>query len=278
MLSHADVTAYADPISKTGDFSPSAAQNMQGSNFSHLRECPELIRRRLETGEHLYRAGQRFRSLFLVHAGSMKARLLTPDGREQVIGFRMRGDLLGVESIGAGAYTCDSIALESGEIWEFPYPACLQFAELQASLADALAQEIRRDHSWMLALGTLAAEQRIAAFLLDLAARYQAIGFSNKRFRLRMSRVDMANYLVLKHETVSRVLSHLVAIGCLYVDRRDIQILDQSALNAIATMGTGNAAYAVAAPSILPRTAAASCSRRYGLRSNGTDLGTAVPA
>jgi CRP/FNR family transcriptional regulator len=280
MFTQVDVRAHADPVDKTDESPSLTAQNLLSSKFNRLHNHPQLTRRRLEPEQHLYRAGQRFQSLFLIHAGSMKIRVLTSDGREQVIGFRMRGDLLGVESIGAGAYSCDSIALESGEIWELPYPACLRIAELQDSLAAALAQEIRRDHSWMLALGTLAAEQRIAAFLLDLAARYQALGFSGKRFRLRMSRVDMASYLVLKHETVSRALSHLVATGCLVVDRRDVHILDEEALYAVAAMSaqTDKRPYTIAAPSMLPRTAAASCSLRYGLRSSGIDLDTAVPA
>ena len=194
----------------------------------------QVLRRRLEPGQYLYRAGQPFQALFLIHVGSLKTCELSEDGREQVTGFRMAGDLVGVESIGLTTYASDVIALESTEVWELPYPpvltACLQIPELQQRLTDAMAEEIRRDRSWMLALGTLTAEQRVAAFLLDIAARYEAMGFSRNHFILRMSRADMASYLALKHETVSRALSHLADLDCISVQRREMRITDRSAM------------------------------------------------
>jgi CRP/FNR family transcriptional regulator len=146
----------------------------------------------------------------------------------------MAGELVGVESIGLAICSSDVIALESTEVWELPYPpvltACLQIPELQQRLTDAMAEEIRRDRSWMLALGTLTAEQRVAAFLLDIAARYEAMGFSRNHFILRMSRADMASYLALKHETVSRALSHLADIDCIAVRRREMRIVDRDGM------------------------------------------------
>ena len=203
-------------------------------DIEQLRGQVEVLRHRLEPGEYLYRSGQPFRSLFLIRVGSVKTCELAEDGREQVTGFRMAGELVGVESIGLAAYACDVVALESSEVWELPYPpvltACLRIPALQQSLTHALAEEIRRDRSWMLALGTLTAEQRVAAFLLDIAARYEAMGFSDKHFILRMSRADMASYLALKHETVSRVLSHLDATHRISVSRREMRILDHAEL------------------------------------------------
>jgi CRP/FNR family transcriptional regulator len=211
-------------------------------NFEELREHVAVVRRRLDAGQYLYRAGQPFRALFLVHAGSVKTCELAEDGREQVTGFRMAGELVGVESIGVATYTCDVIALESCEIWELPYPpvltACLRIPELQLRMTAALAAEIRRDRLWMLALGTLSAEQRVAAFLLDVAARYEAMGFSGNHFILRMSRADMASFLALKHETVSRALSHLSDAGCIAVQRREMRILDRSGLCRNAGVGS----------------------------------------
>jgi CRP/FNR family transcriptional regulator len=131
-----------------------------------LRQHVQVLRRRVEAGQYLYRAGQPFQALYLIRVGSVKTCELAEDGREQVTGFRMAGELLGVESIGLSTYACDVVALESSEIWELPYPpvlmACLRIPELQQSLTDAMAQEIRRNRSWMLALGTLTAEQRVA--------------------------------------------------------------------------------------------------------------------
>src|SRR5262249_47580927 len=115
--------------------------------------------------------------------------------------------------------------------------ACLRIPELQIRMTTALAAEIRRDRLWMLALGTLSAEQRVAAFLLDVAARYEAMGFSGNHFVLRMSRADMARYLALKHETVSRALTHLADAGCIDVQRREMRILNRASLRATAGLG-----------------------------------------
>ena len=210
--------------------------------LEELRQHVPVLRRRLAAGQFLFRAGQPFKAIFLIHSGSVKTCELAEDGREQVTGFRMSGDLVGVESIGLATYCCDVAALESCEVWELPYPpvltACLRIPELQARITSALAEEIRRDRSWMLALGTLTAEQRVAAFLLDIAARHEAMGLNGDHFVLGMSRADMASYLALKHETVSRALSHLAGTNCIVVQRRELRILDRAGLrrNASADM------------------------------------------
>src|SRR5689334_14571283 len=113
--------------------------------------------------------------------------------------------------------------------------ACLRVPALQARLTESLAAEIRRDRQWMLTLGTLGAESRVAAFLLDLADRHARIGLDPRRFVLRMCRIDMANYLALKHETVSRVLSRLAEDGLIDVRRRDVTIRDATALARVAS-------------------------------------------
>ncbi|HET7556502.1 MAG TPA: Crp/Fnr family transcriptional regulator [Rhodanobacteraceae bacterium] len=205
-------------------------------DIEQLRSHMPVARRKVRAGQHLYRAGQPFNALFLVHAGFLKTCELSDDGREQVTGFRMRGDLLGVESIGLAAYSCDAVALDDCEVWELAYPpvlgACMQLPELQARLAAALAEEIRRDRSWMLAIGTLSAEHRVAAFLLDIAARHARLGFSPSHFILRMGRADIASFLALKHETVSRALSHLEEQGYIGVQRREVKLLDAARLRA----------------------------------------------
>jgi CRP/FNR family transcriptional regulator, anaerobic regulatory protein len=202
--------------------------------LAELQAHVPAVRRKIGQGQYLYRSGQPFAALFLVNVGCFKTCELAEDGREQVTGFRMRGDLIGVESIGLGHFTCDVVALEDGEVWELPYPpmltACLRIPALQARLTSALAEEVRRDRLWMLALGTLGAERRVAAFLLDLADRHARLGFSGRHFILRMSRADMASYLALKHETVSRALSRLDALGYVEVQRREIRILDADGL------------------------------------------------
>ncbi|MBS0383434.1 MAG: cyclic nucleotide-binding domain-containing protein [Proteobacteria bacterium] len=199
-----------------------------------------VARRKVRAGQYLYRSGQPFHALYLVHAGFLKTCELSDDGREQVTGFRMRGDLLGVESIGLAHHTCDAVALEDSEIWELPYPPVLaalrHIPELQERLTAALAEEIRRDRSWMLTIGTLPAEQRVAAFLLDIAGRHARLGFSARHFILRMGRADIASFLALKHETVSRALSHLERIAYISVLRREVKLLDVPKLRELAGM------------------------------------------
>lgn len=215
-----------------------------GNSFNPeiLREHVEVLRRRLEPGQYLYRAGQPFRALFFIKLGSVKLCELAEDGREQVSGFRLQGELVGAESIGLDGYACDVIALETSEIWELPYPpvltACARIPEMQLRLIHALAQDIRRDRAWMLAIGTLSAEQRVATFLLDLATRYQSMGCSSSHFILRMCRTDIASHLALKHETVSRALGALIDTGCIEVRRRELRIVDRAALCKIAGAST----------------------------------------
>lgn len=210
-----------------------------------LREHVPVRRCKHAAGQRLYHTGQPFQAIHLVQVGSYKTCELAEDGREQVTGFKMRGDLVGVESIGLLEHASDVVALEDSEAWELPYPAvlkaCLHMPEFHARLTSALAAEIRCDRSWMLMLGTLAAERRVAAFLLDVAARYARLGYSARHFILRMSRIDMASFLALKHETVSRALSHLHDLNFITVQRREVQVLDVEGLRAMAGVGvTGN--------------------------------------
>lgn len=211
-----------------------------GIDIEAIRQHVPVRRCKHAAGQNIYHAGQPFQAIYLVHAGSYKTCELADDGREQVTGFRMRGDLIGAESIGLTAYSSDAIALEDSEAWELPYPAvlraCLHMSELQSHLTSALAAEIRSDRSWMLMLGTLAAERRVAAFLLDVAARYARLGYSAKHFILRMSRIDMASFLALKHETVSRALSHLHDMNYIAVQRREVHVLNIDGLRSMAGM------------------------------------------
>jgi len=206
-------------------------------DVEELRKYVPVLRHKLAAGQAVYHAGQTFQSLFLMHAGFVKLVELSGDGRELVTGFRGRGDFLGTESIGLGAYACGAVSLESGEAWELPYPAmlqaCREMPELNARLAAALAREIRSDHAWMLTIGTLNAEQRVAAFLLAEGKRCMKLGFSGRHFMLRMRRADMASFLALTNETVCRVLAKLHAMRLIAMARREVQVLDEDALRAM---------------------------------------------
>lgn len=218
-----------------------APKHGRGFDPEELREYVQILRRRVEPGEYVYRAGQAFNAIFYVRLGSVKMCELAEDGREQVTGFFLQGELVGAESIGLSTYTCDVIALETTEIWDLPFPpvltACARIPEMQSRLTAALAEKIRKNRSWMLALGTLSAEQRVGAFLLDLASRYEAMGFSGCHFMLRMCRADIASYLALKHETVSRALGNLADAKCIEVQRKEMRILDRAGLRRVAGFG-----------------------------------------
>lgn len=192
-----------------------------------------LQRRRLKKKQYLFRAGQPRQSLFLVHAGFFKTSLLSEDGREKITGFRLRGDLLGLESLYLPRYACDAISLDVGEVWELPQAQLRGDMDLQQRLTEILAGEIRREWGWMLTVGTLSAERRVVAFLLDLAARMHALGYSPRCLMLRMTRADLGNFLVLKLETVTRALSHLQALGLIRVERRRILIENAEGLQAM---------------------------------------------
>ena len=172
-------------------------------------------RRRLKRGDYLYRYGAEFTALYGVHAGSFKSVLLTEDGREQVTGFHMAGEVLGLDGLGADFYNGDTIALEDGEVIEIARDALelmvRQEPLLQRELFRMLANEIARERALMLLLGSMRAEERLAAFLLNLSQRLAARGYSATRFILRMTREEIGSLLGLKLETVSRILSRFQA-------------------------------------------------------------------
>jgi CRP/FNR family transcriptional regulator, anaerobic regulatory protein len=191
-------------------------------------------RRRLKRGEALYPAGAEFKAIYAIRSGSFKASLFDSDGREQVSGFFMAGELLGLEGLGSGAYQASAIALEDSEVCVLPYALIEQFCRempaLQRRLHTVLAREIVRDHGVMMLLGTMRAEQRLATFLLNLSARSKRRGYSSSDFHLRMSREEMGSYLGLKLETVSRLFSQFHGAGLIEVDYRHVRIVDVQGL------------------------------------------------
>lgn len=227
-----DCTASCDDTLATVDTRGATACAPVGLE-ALLRGLP-LRRRLVKPKQQLFRAGQPRHALYLVHAGVFKTSVATADGREKITGFRLRGDLLGLDSLDLPTYTCDAVALDVGEVWELPVEQLRrEVPDFEARLTSALAGEIRRDWAWMLAVSTLSAEQRVVAFLLDLAARMQALGFSPRQMLLRMTRSDVGNFLALQLETVVRALSRLQACGLIAIDGREIRIEDADGLRAL---------------------------------------------
>ncbi len=202
--------------------------------------CAEL--RPVPRGTPLFRQGDRLSALYEVHAGFFKTAVTDPQGRSQVTGFHLSGDLLGLDAIGTDHHGADAVALEDAMVSVIPYEPLnglfREFAPLQHEFHKVMSREITRDQGMMLVLGTLSAEGRIAAFLLDLTQRLHARGFSSTALLLRMTREEIGSYLGLQHETVSRTFSKLQHDGVLEIHNRDLQVRDPEALQRL-VQGSG---------------------------------------
>jgi CRP/FNR family transcriptional regulator, anaerobic regulatory protein len=208
-----------------------------GLSKPNLEKLDELVasRRTVKRGEALFHAGDPFQSLYAVRTGFFKTRVSSEDGRDQVTGFQMAGELLGLDAISQDRHTCDAVALEDSQVCVIHYTQLehlsREFTELQNSFHKIMSREIVRDHGVMLLLGSMRAEERLAAFLLNLTQRLQARGFSPSSLILRMTREEIGSYLGLKLETVSRTFSKFQDDGLLEVKQRQIRILDQDGLH-----------------------------------------------
>jgi len=191
-------------------------------------------RRSVKRGEALFRTGEPFTALYAIRTGFFKTVLTAEDGREQVTGFQMSGELVGLDGIGTEQHTCDAVALEDSQVCMIPYGQLEQLSRelqvLQRQFHKIMSREIVRDQGVMLLLGSMRAEERVAAFLLNLTQRLQARGFSPSSLLLRMTREEIGSYLGLKIETVSRAFSKFQQEGILEVKQRDIRIVDLPAL------------------------------------------------
>jgi CRP/FNR family transcriptional regulator len=195
------------------------------------------VRRRIKRGETLFNAGEPFNSIYSVRAGFFKTSVIDNDGREQVMGFFMGGELLGMDGVGSGRYNGTAIALEDSEVCVMPFSLIEDLGSnvraLQRNLHSVLAREIVRDHGVMMLLGSMCAEERLAAFLLNLSQRFTARGYSPSEFVLRMTREEIGSYLGLKLETVSRVFSKFQDARLVAVQQKHIRITDIPGLREI---------------------------------------------
>jgi CRP/FNR family transcriptional regulator len=199
---------------------------------SELLDSLVYTRKRVKRGECLYRVGTGFDSLYAVRSGFFKSRVVLADGRDQVTGFHMAGEVLGMDGIGTDNHTADVIALEDSEVCVIPY-ARLEEPSLQRQLHKVMSRELVRDQGVMMLLGTMRAEERLAAFLLNLSQRFVARGYSPDEFHLRMTRDEIGSYLGLSLETVSRLFSRFHDDGFIAVQQKHIRILDIPALKAV---------------------------------------------
>ena len=207
-----------------------------GLNEEQLQRIDEVVavRRKIKRGGTLFRNGEAFTSLYAIRTGFFKTCVATEDGRDQVTGFQMAGEIIGMDGIVNDHHTCDAVALEDAEVCVMPFDRIEELSRevtaLQHHVHKIMSREIVREHGVMLLLGSMRAEERLAAFLMNLTQRLQARGFSASSLILRMTREEIGSYLGLKLETVSRTFSKFQDDGLLEVKQRHIRIIDQDGL------------------------------------------------
>ncbi len=224
----------------------SAADRVASAEETHtmrsaLEEILALGHARIVTeGTAIHRAGDTFRSIYFIKSGAAKRSMIQEDGREQVLGFPMPGELIGIEAIDSRKHTTTVTTLDLCAIIEVPFEPLERLAVSNAKVAHflfrTLSGALREEHGWLAALGLLNADERLAAFLMDLSQRFASRGFSAHRFMLRMTRAEIGSFLGLTLETVSRIFSRFQKLGLLKVTRRDIELLDMNALATLAQM------------------------------------------
>ena len=194
-------------------------------------------RRMVHAGDAIYQVGQEFGSLYLVNSGLVKMVNLSSEGREQVVALHFRGDWLGLDGSSGGAYRCDAVAMDTGEVWSFRYSDLLQTAvrapALLGALHEAMSRQLASDHESFQSLCALPADARVAGFLHYWAEAMAKRGLRTDQISLRMTRAEIGNYLGMTLETVSRALSRLArgdVIRFLEKGRREIHIPEVEAL------------------------------------------------
>jgi CRP/FNR family transcriptional regulator len=216
---------------------------VDGLDADATRRIAQLLttRSRFRKGDVLYRVGDRFTVLYAIRSGSCKTVLLAEDGQDQVAGYHMAGEIIGMDGIGTDTYECQAIALEDMEVCALSFYEFENLARLshrfQHNLHRLLSREIARTRTLMIVLGTMHADQRLAVFLLDLSQRYRVRGYSSCEFVLRMTREEIGSYLGLKLETVSRLFSRFQRDGLIQVEGRAVKLLDPVAVNRLLDCG-----------------------------------------
>jgi CRP/FNR family transcriptional regulator len=210
-----------------------------GFAAADMKQFDALIvnRTKLKKQQTLYRAGETFHALYAIRVGSLKTTLVSEDGREQVTGYHMQGDLIGFDGIGTDRHGAAAIALEDAEVCTLPFTSIEDLARttpaLQHVLHQVMSREIARDQSVMLLLASMRAEERLAAFLLNLGERYHRRGYAATEYELRMRRWEIGSYLGLTLETVSRLFSQFQKGGLIQVQGRAVKLLDPVGLKQI---------------------------------------------
>lgn len=242
---HTDITNQVVPVSVKAIKVACSNCNLRelcmplGLSEIELKRIDDLVavRRTVKRGTPLFRNGEKFTNLFAIRTGFFKTSVASEDGRDQVTGFQMAGEVMGLDGIVNDVHTCDAIALEDAEVCVMPFDRIEELSRevnaLQRHVHKIMSREIVRENGVMLLLGSMRAEERLAAFLLNLVQRLHARGFSKNELVLRMTREEIGSYLGLKLETVSRTFSKFAEDGIVEVKQRYVRIVKPEALQDI---------------------------------------------
>ncbi|RON09922.1 Crp/Fnr family transcriptional regulator [Pseudomonas brassicacearum] len=191
-------------------------------------------RMKVKKGAALYRTGDPLRSLYAVRIGSFKTNVLSIDGREQVTGFQIPGEMLGLDAISADQHACNAFALEDSEVCPIHFTQLEKLAHelpsLQHNLNKLLSREIVRDHDMLMMMGKMNSDERLAAFLLNLSQRLNLRGYSSLEFVLKMRREEIGSYLGLRLETICRGIAHLRDQALVEISGRNVKVLNMEGL------------------------------------------------
>lgn len=199
---------------------------------NEIERLDQMIGQRRKISRHnvLYRMGDSFHNLYAIRSGHFKTFQTNFSGDEQITGFQMPGDFLGMDAISNNIHQCYAVALEDSVICEISFTHLeqlfLEIPELQRNFHRMMSREITREQNVMLLLGNMTAEQRLSAFFLNLSERYVQRGYSGKEFQLRMTREEIGNYLGLTIESISRLLTRMRQQGLIEVKNRNIELLN----------------------------------------------------
>ncbi|WP_016833618.1 fumarate/nitrate reduction transcriptional regulator Fnr [Herbaspirillum lusitanum] len=211
-----------------------------GLDQGDMQRLDQIIgrRRRIKRDQSLYRMGDAFDMLYAIRLGHFKTYQVNSNGSQQITGFQMAGELLGMDAIGTGRHQCEAVALEDSEVCEIPFSRLEElFQDMPVLLRQfhrIMSKEISREQGVMLTLNSMSAQQKLAAFLVNLSTRYATRGYSASRFQLRMTREEIGNYLGLAVESVSRLLTNFKKSGVIEVNHRDVELCDLPTLRAVA--------------------------------------------
>ena len=210
-----------------------------GMNDEELDNMDAVVEqpRSLHKNDFLYRDGDKTMAIYAVRSGCVKTMTESANGDEQIVGFHLAGELLGLDGFADGAYSCNAVALETSSVCELPLDQletlCHKLPGLQKQMRRIMGKEVSKDHKLLLLLGKMTADERLASFLLSLSTRMEERHWNANEFNLMMPRQDIANYLGMAVETVSRLFASFQNENIIEVDRRHITILDMGRLKAM---------------------------------------------